>query len=292
MGKNDTANLISNHEDDMGIAKRNKQVQKAIEKGKIEWLMWANVLGVLGSTCLVLGGILGLCAHFIEGIGRLPVFIVCLALGLVIVVLEWPRGARKSGRTMPRAYQEKITPFLAKLGIVWSNLLFRAIFYVLVAITGFLELATIIGGLVMMLSSFVYILAAFKKETWKPLIESSRRAKKGQIIAAPTSAPPRRPNAKQGIVKNDTFEARSTPKAQPRIIPSPAPSRPPPKPAARGGNAPKRAPPKPSMTMPAQTSAWEVVLDEATGKPYYYNSTTEETTWDEPEDYRLRKSSI
>jgi len=270
----------------MGSLKRNKAVQKAIAAGRIEWHMWANVLAVLGSTCLILGGVLGLVIHYVEGFGNLQIFIGSLALGLIIFLMEWPRGARKSGRTMPRGYQAKITPMLIKFGVVWSNLLFRSIFYILVAVGAFFELATIIGGLVMMLSSLVYIVAAFKKEVWKPLVNRSRRAAKGQMIAAPTTAPPRRPDQ---VLKNKTFEKlESSPRAQPRIVPTPAPMRAPPKPASRD-NVPKRPPPQPSKF----AGAWEIIEDESSGKQYYFNSETNETTWDRPRDLAdLRNSSI
>lgn len=253
--------------------KTNSTVQKAIDKGKIEWHMWGNVLSTFGSLCLVLGAVLGLIIKY----GKREVFFVTLPLGILIFFMEWPRGARKNGRTMPRSHQDIITPFLEKLGFAWTNFYIRAVGYIAVAVPAFLELATIMGGVVLVIAAVVYIVAAFKKESWKPLKNRARAAKQGQIIAAPTTAPPRRPDTH----KNPAFTPmpKHSPKPiEPRIVvPTDAPTRAPPKPAVRprgGASPPKRAPPKPTT--------WEVIEDSESGRNYYHNTVTNETTWDMP----------
>ena len=59
---------------------------------------------------MVLGGAVGLAGD----LGQQWINIYSLAVGLLLFMMEWARGARKQGRTMARMYQEKITPFLGK----------------------------------------------------------------------------------------------------------------------------------------------------------------------------------
>jgi len=267
----------------MPYATKNKAVQKAIDKGQIEWHMWANTLAVFGSSVMVLGGAVGLAGD----LGQQWINIYSLAVGLLLFMMEWARGARKQGRTMARMYQEKITPFLAKFGLLWSNLFVRGILHLGISGVLYIQLNTIIAGIVEALAGLIYIKAGFKGEVWKPLIARERRDVKGQIIKAPTAAPPRRPvsmlDGGASLIVNEAPMALSL---KPRRVSNPsfaAPPKPtvrrPPTSAvpSRPAPAPRAAPPKPSV--------WEAVKDEGSGDTYYYNSQTEVTTWDKPADF-------
>lgn len=267
----------------------NEAVRKAIEKGKIEWHMWGNVLAITGSICMIIGGGIGLAGS----IGTRWVEIYAVAAGLAVFTMEWARGARKRGRTMPRTFQQYITPWLAKFGSVWSNLWIRGLLHLAIAMPCFFTLGTIIGGAVLVITGIVYVVAGFKGETWKPLIARERRETKGQVIKAPTAAPPRRPptnpspaasnEPKQSLIKheiaaNKSFNPMPTVRERPAptaAAPSAPPRRPVPTPAGRTGG-PNRPPPRPTQP------SWEAVVDPSSGNTYYVNNDTNETQWDRP----------
>eukprot|EP00035_Acanthoeca_spectabilis_P039122 m.59228 g.59228 ORF g.59228 m.59228 type:complete len:271 (+) comp9452_c0_seq1:366-1178(+) len=254
-----------------------KKVAEAKERGKIEWQMWANVLAVCGGSLLIIGGVIG---QF--GFENSEIATFSIAWGAIISIVEWPRSKRLRGRTLERNYQGYIVPVLAKLGKFWTNLYFRSILYIGGAIPTFFCLPCVFGGVVMIVSGGVYVMAAFKGEQWKPLYPRGKaRAKTGTIIKAPTYAPPRRPDTiderpKASLVQpSPDLERKSARGGGPTGAP---PSRPVPKP--RGGAAPKRPPP--TLNLQPGASDWTVVLDEESGKNYYHNEKTNETTWDMP----------
>lgn len=297
-----------------GDIKHNKAVQKAIEKGRIEWHMWANTLAVFGASVMVLGGLLGstLATERKDSVPPIEtrswLFYYAIIAGAVLFVMEWSRGARKQGRTMARSYQEYITPGLVKLGFLWTNLYIRGMLHIGISIALFLELPTIIAGLVMLVAGLVYVKAGFKGEQWKPLVARARREQKGQVIKAPTAAPPRRPESmlvdrhdsaglmddqddldagpkplslKPKQVANPGFTPKPTVRVPPKAAaPSaPPPSRAPPMPA---GRPPRTAAPSRPVPVPQAASKWTAVIDESTGDTYYHNTQTDETTWDKP----------
>lgn len=276
----------------------NAAVRKAIEKGRIEWHMWANTLAVFGACCMILGGILGLAGE----LGSQGINVFAVAAGLLLFTMEWARGSRKRGRTLPREFQDHITPWLTKFGIVWTNLYVRGLIHLGLALPLFFELQTIIGGACLVMSGIVNVKSAFKGETWTPYIPRERREKKGQMIAAPKTAPPRRPGTepKSPLVSNESITDPEPPAARkmsnpnfsvagaphaapkptirerPKLAPTSAPpSRPLPRPGTRSGG-PSRPPPKPSV--------WEELTDDSSGQKYYFNSETNVTQWDKPLD--------
>eukprot|EP00037_Helgoeca_nana_P015227 m.142417 g.142417 ORF g.142417 m.142417 type:complete len:271 (-) comp22921_c0_seq1:863-1675(-) len=254
-----------------------KKVLEARERGKIEWQMWANVLGVLGGALLIMGGTVG---QF--GFENVAVAQFAIGWGFVVLFIEWPRSKRLHGRTLERPFQGLIVPLLVKLGNFWKNLYFRSCLYVGGAIPTFFCLPCVFGGVVCIVSGGVYLVAAFKGETWKAVQSRGRsREKKGSIIKAPTYAPPRRPDTNDerpsaSLVKDSPdLSQKSKSRGGPSHLP---PSGPVPKP--RGSAAPKRPPPQ--LNIQPGADDWSVVLDETSGKNYYVNEVTDETTWDMP----------
>mmetsp|Transcript_123949 Transcript_123949/g.174868 ORF Transcript_123949/g.174868 Transcript_123949/m.174868 type:complete len:273 (-) Transcript_123949:30-848(-) len=256
-----------------------QKVLDAKERGKIEWQMWANVLAVCGGSLLILGGIIG---QF--GFENSEVATFSIVWGVIVSIVEWPRSKRLRGNTLTRAFQGYIVPLLSGLGKFWRNLYFRTVFYIGGAIPTFFCLPCVFGGVVMIVSGGVYIKAAFKGEQWKPLFPRGKRGpSKGSIIQAPTYAPPRRPDtiderpSASLVQPSPDLDRKPVPKQSKQPVQAP-PSRPVPKP--RGGAAPKRPPPQ--LNLNAEAQDWSVVLDDESGKNYYYNQRTNETTWDMP----------
>lgn len=269
---------------------KSEQARKAIEKGKIEWQMWANSLGVLGGCLYVIGGAIIASDDF----GTQWVAWYGIAVGLFVFSVEWPRSKRKRGRTLPRTYQEYFVPLVKRMPLL--NILFvRFVLYTMLAIPGFFELPTVLAGAVLVFSGIVYAIAAFKGEEWKPLVPQKRpTGPQPKLIVAPTSAPPRLPTAggagaapqperkreapKTEITENKTFVRDPViPQPKPRATNPTAPSRAPPR-------APSKVPPRAPRPAPApkpKPVRWLSAKD-AEGNLYYVNEQTQETQWERP----------
>lgn len=267
---------------------QSKEARSAAAKGKIEWQMWANALGVFAAVSMIVGGAVGVTSDF----NRKWAAAYSLIAGCVVLSIEWPRSKRLRGRTMPRSYQYAIGNVVARVPLL-HNLFVRFGLYLVMAIPCFFELPSILGGAVLVIASGVYLLAAFKNETWKHLQKPKKRVAGGaQVIAVPKQAPPRLPpsaappkpadkkdsptyarkdtegSAAQKVEANASFAA-------PARAPPQAPNRaPPPKPTPQARALPPR-------TTSAQQT-WVQTTDETTGETYYYNQATKETQWQRP----------
>mmetsp|Transcript_5011 Transcript_5011/g.12974 ORF Transcript_5011/g.12974 Transcript_5011/m.12974 type:complete len:273 (+) Transcript_5011:73-891(+) len=256
------------------------KVKEAKERGKIEWQMWANVLAVCGGCLLILGGIIGQFGFENDAIATFSI-----AWGVMVCLIEWPRSKRLRGNTMTRLFQGLIVKILEKFGKFWINLYFRSTVYIGAAIPTFFCLPCVFGGVVTIISGVVYMVAAFKGETWKPLYpRGARGPKTGSVIKAPTYAPPRRPSdrgredGEESLVSKPAMPAKAAPAPRSAAPNAPPPSRPVPKPRNAGG--PKRPPPQ--LQLNAGANDWSSAVDDETGQTYYYNSKTNETSWDMP----------
>lgn len=229
----------------------------------ISWSMWANVLAVYAAFIMIGTGIITQFANFPRAsyIGP-PV----IALGGIVLIIEWPRGKRVKGSTIPREFQQYVQPIVLFLGPAGRNLFFRAILWVGASIVCYFTFPTLIAGVVLTFSALVYFLAAFLGETWQPL-DPEREERAGpqinqapskpppRLMTAPSSAPPRSPAASNPYVDISVAVPKVTENgngtARPQVVPQAAlreraktdmPSRPVPKPT----DAPTRPVPVPS----------------------------------------------
>uniref|UniRef100_A0A8C8TBG9 Cytochrome b-245 light chain n=1 Tax=Peromyscus maniculatus bairdii TaxID=230844 RepID=A0A8C8TBG9_PERMB len=132
--------------------------------GQIEWAMWANEQALASGLILITGGIVATAGRFTQWyFGAYSI-----AAGVLICLLEYPRGKRKKGSTMER----------------WLSVP-----------AGFL-LATILGTVCLVIASVIYLLAAIRGEQWTPIEPKPKeRPQVGGTIKQPPTNPPPRPPA-------------------------------------------------------------------------------------------------
>ncbi|KAF7244635.1 Cytochrome b-245 light chain [Varanus komodoensis] len=188
--------------------------------GRIEWAMWANEQALaaglkeqrllvcrsrrqrpfspsLSCVVLVTGGIVAVSGQFKNWeFAAYSMYPSVRAAGVLICLLEYPRGKREKGSTIERCGQKFLTPVVKVLGPLTRNYYVRAVLYAGLAVpTGFL-LATILGTVCLAIASGIYLLAATRGEKWFP-IESKPRERTpqvgGTIKNPPTNPPPRPP---------------------------------------------------------------------------------------------------
>nr|XP_047137662.1 cytochrome b-245 light chain isoform X2 [Hydra vulgaris] len=132
--------------------------------GKIEWAMWANEQGVISCYVLFLGGVLGVSSHALPILHkRWQIAAYSMALAFFVLLIEYPRSKRKSGRTIER---RSGVPCLFCVG-------------------------TVLGGICLIITSIIYLKAAIADEQWIAC-EKETVSKKTLTRAQPPSvAPPR-----------------------------------------------------------------------------------------------------
>uniref|UniRef100_A0AC11BL92 Cytochrome b-245 alpha chain n=1 Tax=Ovis aries TaxID=9940 RepID=A0AC11BL92_SHEEP len=156
--------------------------------GQIEWAMWANEQALASGLILITGGIVATAGQFTQWyLGAYSI-----AAGVLVCLLEYPRGKRTKGSTMER----------------W-----------LAVPAGFL-LATILGTACLAIASGIYLLAAIRGEQWSPIEPKPKeRPQIGGTIKQPPSNPPPRPPAEAR--KKPSEEAAGVPTGGPQENPMP-----------------------------------------------------------------------
>ncbi|EDO36606.1 predicted protein [Nematostella vectensis] len=161
--------------------------------GHTEWAMWANEQGVITSFVLALGGTLGVAGMF----KKYEFGAYSIALGVLVFLIEYPRGKRKQGKkTQERSYQRCLTRLVSGLGIVGRNYYIRFVFYLLSCIPCCFFLPTILGGFSLFFTSIIYLCAALSGEKWQPCLDSKADRTPGiNPSHHPTVPPPRNPRS-------------------------------------------------------------------------------------------------
>ncbi|XP_063416856.1 cytochrome b-245 light chain-like [Mytilus trossulus] len=164
-----------------------------VKMGQIEWAMWANEQAIVSSSIIILGGILGV-AGFFKG---WEIGIYAIVAGVLVFVLEYPRGKRLKGRTQERMFQKYFTKLLSCCGPVSRNYFVRFIMHLILCIPMCFILATIMGGISLFTTAMIYLVAAFKGEEWKPVGLEEKTESTAKLDAKsfrqPKMPPPRAP---------------------------------------------------------------------------------------------------
>lgn len=166
-----------------------------------EWAMWANEQGVIASVVLIMGGILGTAAQFTSW----HYGVYSLALGILVLLIEYPRGKRDKGkRTLERSHQKPFTKFVKSFGVLGRNYWVRFVFYILASVPPFFFLSTVLGGASLFFTSLIYFRAAISGETWKPCLSNEKPGTENKPTEPPKQPPPRGPRAQS--VENLAFD--------------------------------------------------------------------------------------
>ncbi|XP_051696185.2 cytochrome b-245 light chain isoform X1 [Oryctolagus cuniculus] len=90
--------------------------------GQIEWAMWANEQALASGLILVAGGIVATAGRFTQWYFGT----YAIAAGVLVCLLEYPRGSRAKGSTLERCGQRYLTAVLKLLGPLSRSYYFRA----------------------------------------------------------------------------------------------------------------------------------------------------------------------
>ena len=161
----------------------------------IQWAMWGNESALLGACSLIPGGIIGIVGGLVEPnfLYWLYVGIYGLVAGLLISVVEYPRGKKNKGKSVPREHQGVLTTLVDKT-VIMKNLYVRSIAYVFLAVPAGLIAPTLLGAVGVLAGAGIYFGAAIHGEKWEPIVESlpTNNVQAAAARAQPPSQPPPR----------------------------------------------------------------------------------------------------
>ncbi|XP_025114894.1 cytochrome b-245 light chain-like [Pomacea canaliculata] len=159
--------------------------------GKIEWAMWANEQALVSSVVVFLGGVLAVAGQF----KYWQFGAYAIAASAFVAILEYPRGKRQTGRTVQRKFQYCFTVVVRTGGLITRNYFVRFILHLLLSVACCFHLSTLLGGICFMITSAIYLMAAFKGEEWTPVEKEKDPEEDNEpnIIPQPRKPPPRRP---------------------------------------------------------------------------------------------------
>lgn len=193
---------------------------------QIEWAMWANEQALTSCSVLLLGSVVGIAGMF----SRWEIGIFGLIASLLILAIEWPRSKRKKGNTVIRRFQRPFTLVVDKLGIMGRNYFVRFIAYLLLCIPCCFTLATLLGGICLLITGAIYFLAAIKGEEWAPAGLDDKKEVKRVTSLHPPKKPPPRPNTRDvESVAAENIDMEIVEESKPQSEVS-KPRRPPPRP--------------------------------------------------------------
>ncbi|KAM5262634.1 cytochrome b-245 light chain [Ctenodactylus gundi] len=160
--------------------------------GQIEWAMWANEQALASGLILITGGIVATAGRFTQWyFGAYSI-----AAGVLVCLLEYPRGRRRKGSTMERCGQKYMTAVVKQFGPLTRNYYVRAVLHLLLSVPAGFLLATILGTVCLVIASGIYLLAAVRGEQWTPIEPKPKERLQvgaGTIKQPPSNPPPRPP---------------------------------------------------------------------------------------------------
>eukprot|EP00069_Balaena_mysticetus_P011003 bmy_20975T0 len=184
--------------------------------GQIEWAMWANEQALASGLILITGGIVATAGQFAQwylgAYSMYPPAAHPSAAGVLICLLEYPRGKRSKGSTMERCGQKYLTRVVKAFGPLTSNYYIRAFLHLGLSVPAGFLLATILGTACLAIASSIYL-----------LVSSVLRGQPRWRLSAGSSGPPSRPSPRPqvgGTIKQPPSNPPPRPPAEARKKPS------------------------------------------------------------------------
>jgi len=146
-----------------------------------QWSLWANEQALIGLMALLIGAVVDFANPNLFTYSGIGIFFAISAP--FAILLEWPRP-RLKGKTkaIERPYQKLLHPlFKSRIGTIARDFFLRSFLYFLIALPGLFLITTVVGSLILLLSSLIYFLAAWKGEAW----ESPEEEKPSGPVAPP-----------------------------------------------------------------------------------------------------------
>ena len=158
----------------------------------IQWDVWGNETTLLGGLTLLIGAIIGIIGGVQEERFRFwfPMGIYGLIFGLMISIIEYPRGRKMKGHSVPRFAQIILSNLIVKIPFL-KNYYYRVLVYVVVCIPACLITPTFLGAVCVFFGCMIYTVAAKKGETWHPIKLTSKE--RSNVNVPPSYPPPRLP---------------------------------------------------------------------------------------------------
>ncbi|XP_028609540.1 cytochrome b-245 light chain isoform X2 [Grammomys surdaster] len=176
--------------------------------GQIEWAMWANEQALASGLILITGGIVATAGHFTQWyFGAYSI-----AAGVLICLLEYPRGKRKKGSTMERCGQKYLTAVVKLFGPLTRNYYVRAVLHLLLSVPAGFLLATILGTVCLAIASVIYLLPS-GVSSGLPL---SLNPRNGCRLEAPSNShlPTPRPGHQRRSARSQVWVRRRQPRLE------------------------------------------------------------------------------
>ncbi|KFM61332.1 Cytochrome b-245 light chain, partial [Stegodyphus mimosarum] len=137
----------------------------------LEWGIFANEFALTSSYAMIVGGITSVSNEF----PRWEIGIYSLIAGILVFLLEYPRGYRKDIRSLERRFQKYIVPYIVALGFYGRNFYVRFVLYLCLSVPCFFLLPTFIGGACIITASLIYLKAALSGFEWHPMPPENER---------------------------------------------------------------------------------------------------------------------
>ncbi|CAG5123178.1 unnamed protein product [Candidula unifasciata] len=133
--------------------------------GKIEWARWANENAIASSCVVIMGGILAVSGQF----ELWQVGVYSIIMGVLMILLEYPRGRRQKGTSPERKFQFPLSVVVSKGRLLTRSYLVRFIVYLIISVPCCFILPTLLGAVCYMTTGCIYLAAGISGEEWTPI---------------------------------------------------------------------------------------------------------------------------
>lgn len=175
----------------------------------MQWSLWGNQTTFFGAIILLAGGIIAVIGSVYNSIFLfwLPIGIYGLIFGLFISILEYPRGKKVKGHSVPRFKQDFLSNILDQVSYL-KSFYYRSFLYFVISLPACLITPTFLGAVCILCGCFIYAFAARRGEVWNAINIYESIPKSNRLHVPPSRPPPRPHTASSGVAggSNNYYE--------------------------------------------------------------------------------------